>query len=138
MSTGPQTEPVVRHRDERGDLVKIWPRAVAGEVYAVELRPGAPRGHHVHQRGGEWFMALVGRVVLVVVDVETGERWEHVLGPAPDGEHRVRVEPNQAHALWAVGDGPAWVVAIADFGYEDEVTVPHLVEAPGHLFAAQP
>ena len=113
------TEPVVRHVDERGALVKLWPAPVRGEVYAVELRPGHSRGHHLHRRGGESFAALTGEALLVVEDPASGARELHRLGPAGP---RVRVEPGLAHALWAADSGGAWVVAIADNEHADELT----------------
>lgn len=119
-----QSEPVPRLTDERGALVKCWPAAVTGEVYAVELRPGHPRGHHLHRHGGEWFLALRGRALLVVEDPATGARAEVELA-----DRRVRVEPGQAHALFAIG-GPALVLAIADCAHPLEGTEPWPVAPP--------
>lgn len=119
-----ESSPVVRHVDSRGALVKLWPGPVSGEVYAVELHPGHSRGHHLHRRGGESFMALVGAAVLVVEDPATGRRERHELCP---GGARVRVEPGLAHALWAAGNGVSWVIAVADLEHADEQTVPHRV-----------
>lgn len=122
-----QTEPLVSHHDARGALIKAWPAPVSGEVYVVELRPGHARGHHLHQRGGEWFVPLAGRALLVVEDPQSGDRAEVVL----DGL-RARVEAGQAHALAALDGAPAWVLAVADVEHSQEVTLPHPVrlEAP--------
>ena len=120
-----RSEPVVRHGDARGALIKCWPTAVEGEVYAVELRPGHPRGHHLHRHGGEWFLLLQGRALLVVEDPATGARAEVELG-----ERRVRVEPGQAHALYAL-NGPALVLAIADRAHPHEGTEAWPVAPPG-------
>ena len=117
-----QTEPLLRHRDERGDLVKVWTAPVGGEVYAVELRPGTSRGHHFHRRGGEWFVPLVGHCTLVVEDPVTRTRVSVRLEGV-----RARVEPGQAHALFAA-DTPAWVIAIADC--VDDETIPYPLAAP--------
>ncbi len=118
-----QTEPVVIHRDGRGALVKAWPGPVSGEVYAVELRPGHPRGHHLHVHGGEWFVPLVGAAILVAVDPATGEQAIVRLAGV-----RVRVEAGIAHALFA--EEPAWVLAIADREHTDEQTICYEVPAP--------
>ena len=120
-----QVEPVQRHADGRGVLIKAWPGPVAGEVYVVELRPGHPRGHHLHRHGGEWFVPLVGTAVLVVEDPRTGAREEVRL----DGV-RARVEPGLAHALFAAGDAPAWVLAVTDLLPEHDETVPFAVAGP--------
>jgi hypothetical protein len=116
---------VLRHEDARGALVKLWPAPVGGEVYAVELRPGEPRGHHLHRRGGEVFVPLIGECVVGLLDPESGEcRHLRLAG------ERLRVEPGVAHALWAVGPGPCWVVAIADVAHEHELTERVQVPAP--------
>lgn len=118
-----QVEPIEAKADARGSLYKLWPGPVSGEVYAVELDKGVSRGHHLHRRGGEWFMALTGRAILVVVDPESGEREVRTL----DGV-RVRVEPGLAHALFGVE--PALVLALADLRPEQDETAPWRVEAP--------
>lgn len=119
-----RTEPLVVHADARGALLKAWPGPVPGEVYVVELHPGHPRGHHLHRHGGEWFVPLHGRALLVAEDPATGARAEVLL----DGL-RARVEPGQAHALYAVG-GPALVLAVADVAHPDEGTEPWPLAAP--------
>ena len=118
-----RTEPVLSHEDHRGALRKLWPGPVTGEVYAVELRPGSSRGHHLHTRGGEWFVALSGAPVLVVVDPTTGARERVSLVGL-----RARVEPGLAHALYA--EAPALVLALADLRPEDDETHPWLVALP--------
>jgi len=119
-----RSEAVQRHEGPRGALIKCWPAAVEGEVYAVELRPGHPRGHHLHRHSGEWFLLLQGRALLVVEDPATGARAEVALA-----DRRVRVEPGQAHALFAL-DGPALVLAIADRAHPHEGTEPWPVGPP--------
>ncbi|MFM2248865.1 MAG: hypothetical protein RL071_4940, partial [Pseudomonadota bacterium] len=47
-----ELSPLDRRTDARGALLKVLPHAVAGEVYAVELRPGLPRGEHLHRAAG--------------------------------------------------------------------------------------
>jgi len=122
-----RTEPLQIHADPRGDLVKAGPGPVAGEVYAVHLRPGQPRGHHLHRHGGEWFVVLQGRALLVVEDPATGARAELAL----DGL-RARVEAGQAHALYAIG-GPALVLALADRIHPEEGTEPWPLAPPAGL-----
>lgn len=122
-----RTEPLLAHEDARGRLLKCFPRSVPGEVYLVELRPGHPRGQHLHRHGGEWFLCLSGRAVLVVEDPGSGARVELVL----DGL-RARVEAGQAHGLWAL-DGPATVLALADVAYPEEGTEPWPLRPPAGL-----
>lgn len=124
----PAVRPLPVRRDARGVLVKAWPAAVAGEVYAVEIRPGASRGHHLHRRGGEWFVPLGGRAVLVVADPADGRRWEIPLAGV-----RAWVPAGLAHAIFALGEAPAWVLAVADRRPDDDETVPHPLDPPGDL-----
>lgn len=119
------TEPVVIHRDARGALIKAWPAPIEGEAYAVELRPGHPRGHHYHRHGGEWFVALQGAAILVAEDPQTQARVVVRL----DGL-RARVEAGIAHALFAAEGTSALVLAIADREWAAEETTPYQVSPP--------
>ncbi len=119
-----RTEAITRFVDARGALIKAWPGPVAGEVYAVELLPGHPRGHHFHRHGGEWFLALAGRPVLVTENPDGSDRRIQRL----DGV-RVFVPPGIVHALFA-DEGPALVLAIADRLPDDDVTLPHRLAPP--------
>ena len=118
-----QVEPIDARRDARGALLKLLPGPVSGEVYAVELDKGVSRGHHLHARGGEWFMAVSGRALLVVVDPASGTRAEVMLHGV-----RARVEPGLAHAIF--GLEPALVLALADLLPQDDETLPYPVAAP--------
>ena len=125
MSLDIQTEPLTTHPDRRGRLFKAWPRAHAGEVYVVEILPGTSRGHHFHVHGGEWFVPLLGTCTLVVEDPKTHQR-----AVVPLNDIRARVEPGQAHALFAHGSEPALVLAVTDHLHADEETIAHPVAAP--------
>jgi mannose-6-phosphate isomerase-like protein (cupin superfamily) len=114
-------EPITVFADARGALLKVWPGRVDGEVYVVELRPGHPRGHHYHERGGEWFIPLSGSVCVTAM-LPGGEPERVTLSVG----QRVRVDAGVAHVLSAAG-GPALVAAIADNIHQDEVTIPYTV-----------
>lgn len=118
-----ERQTIATFADHRGALYKIWPGAVTGEVYAVELRPGHPRGHHVHAKGGEWFVSLQGTAWLVVEAPETRKR--HVVHLDKD---RVYVPAGIAHALFC--DAPALVLAIAEVHYNQESTTPYVLAPP--------
>ena len=125
MSLTIQTETLTTHVDPRGRLFKAWPHANSGEVYVVEILPGTSRGHHFHLHGGEWFVPLMGSCTLVVEDPQSQQRAVLLL----DGI-RARVEPGQAHALFAQGSEPVLVLAVADCSHADEETIAHPVAAP--------
>jgi oxalate decarboxylase/phosphoglucose isomerase-like protein (cupin superfamily) len=124
MSLETHTESLIVHKDDRGRLIKAWPRQVNGEVYVVEIRPGSSRGNHLHLHGGEWFIPIAGTPVLVVEDPETKQRVITVL----DGV-RARVEAGQAHAIFAT-KGPVLVMAVADLPHEQEVTQAYRISPP--------
>ena len=63
-----RVEPLTEFTDARGTLRKVHPAAVAGEVYVVTAEPGCSRGHHRHDRMGEWFVLLSGEGILGAVD----------------------------------------------------------------------
>ncbi len=111
-------EPVDRRDPPSGPLWKVLPGPVAGEVYAVALIPGKPRGDHLHTAGGEWFWAAAGRVRLRWACPQTGAHGTVEL----DGV-RAYVPAGVAHALEAV-DGPALALALADVAHPHEGTVP--------------
>ena len=120
-----QTQPVEQFDDARGALIRAWPQGVSGEVYVVELRPGAPRGNHLHRAGGEWFIALIGRPWLEVVDPASGARQRLSLRGL-----RARVPAGIAHALGVEDDGPAWVLAVTDRPHAALETQPFRVVEP--------
>jgi len=115
-------EPLTQHGDARGELLKLHPAPVQGEVYAVVTRPGASRGHHLHHRMGEWFVAVSGRGELRAVDPSTGERQTVELQGV-----RVYVPPGIAHALHATGDEDLVVVAMAEHPHDPDDAHPHPV-----------
>ncbi|MBL8616062.1 MAG: NAD-dependent epimerase/dehydratase family protein [Deltaproteobacteria bacterium] len=112
--------PLDRHEDARGALLKALPHAITGEVYAVELRPGQPRGEHLHQAAGEWFCALSGAAWLLARAPGTGAEALVRL----DGHQRAFVPAGVAHALWAADGQPALVLAGADRAHPFEQTAP--------------
>ena len=115
-----QVEPLLRHSDARGTLMKALPHAISGEVYAVELRPGHPRGEHLHHASDEWFCALSGAAWLLA---KTPGAEDQILLRL-DGQQRVRVPAGVAHALWAADGQPALVLAGASRAHPHEQTQP--------------
>jgi len=114
-------ERVTTFADSRGELLKILPFPVTGEVYVVSLEPGASRGHHLHRRANEWFVGLEGNPTLVV-ETAAGRRLLPLQG------RRVRVPAGLAHALFATER--ALVACAMDHGHDPEDVVAHPVEAP--------
>ena len=118
-------EPIERHSDARGELLKLLPTAVPGEVYLVKAVPGASRGHHVHQHCGEWFALLSGQGLLRTICPETQAIQDVELQGV-----RVYVPAGWAHAIFNTGDDDLWVLAMADKPYDPSDSQPHPVPAP--------
>ncbi len=110
---GLRVEPLLSYADARGVLWKVHPDAVGGEVYAISIAPGTSRGHHRHQRCGEWFVGVAGGALLVV---ELNDRRVEV---ELEGV-RAYVPAGVSHALFGVGDEIALVIAMADRGDSNE------------------
>ncbi|MCB9761213.1 MAG: NAD-dependent epimerase/dehydratase family protein [Alphaproteobacteria bacterium] len=120
-----RVQPVRRVEDPRGALDKLWPGPVSGEVYRVTARPGQDRGHHLHRRMGEWFMALEGEGALGVADPDTGASlW------MPLGRERVYVPAGVAHALRNTGTTPFTALAVAERGYDPGDVASYRVPEP--------
>lgn len=118
-------ESVVIHADARGELCKVHPGPVSGEVYTVAIQPGGSRGHHFHEKMGEWFTALAGRGVVVAEHPKTGERTQADL----QGQ-RVYVPAGWAHALFNTGTKNLVVLACAEGTHDPTDVHPFLVGDP--------
>ena len=116
--------PLTVHADERGALLKAHPGEVAGEVYVITSAPGTSRGHHLHRRTTEIFVAVRGDCVVGLVDPETGEVEHRPL------RGRLEVGPGIAHALFNVGSDELVVVAAMDRPHDPEDVERHEVPAP--------
>ena len=72
-------------------------------IAAIELRDGAVRGNHYHDRKEEWLYVIIGEVSLLLVDVETQAR---ATVPLRAGDLAV-VHTGVAHAWKTVQPGLA-------------------------------
>lgn len=87
-----------------------------GDIYIVSAEPGEFRGGHYHNKTVEWFTLIVGSAVLILKDIQTGERKEielHDTYPIT-----VFVPQHIAHKFVNVGDVPFIVVAYTDCFYD--------------------
>ncbi|MDE1870246.1 MAG: WxcM-like domain-containing protein [Candidatus Micrarchaeota archaeon] len=106
--------------DARGEAVKIMTVAMTGwptrDIVSLLTNPGVIRGNHYHKVKEEAFVVVTGRVLVKMVDVETGERKEITL----DGKNRqlLFVHPYVAHTIKNIGDGPCWLVEMENADYD--------------------
>ena len=116
-------ERIATHGDDRGELQKLFPFCVTGEIYMVVTAPGEERGDHFHNHMGEWFTTLYGAGQLSVQLSVGGpvETIEMVLGM------RYFVPKGVAHKLTNTGSEDWAVLAGAERGYDPKDTVEHKI-----------
>lgn len=124
-----------RFEDERGFLHKVLsaseadagPRA--GEVYVTSARPGEAKGHHMHERMGEWFAVIEGRGQLWLADPATGRA--RAVDLRASRPQTVFVPPGVAHALVNRGRRKLVAVAWADREHDPADVHPFDIADPG-------
>lgn len=103
-------EKITVYRDARGWVFEPVDGAeipAFRNVHLVWTEPGAVRGNHFHERGGE--VVAVGGPTLVRV-LEQGEVRDHRV---PEGEFwRFTIPPGVPHALQNVGDAPVLMLGL--------------------------
>ncbi len=119
-----RVEPLTEFTDVRGTLRKVHPAPVGGEVYVVTAAPGCSRGHHRHDRMGEWFVLLSGEGILGAIDPEGQSHHLDLHGV------RVYVPAGWAHALFNTGDEAMLVVAMAERLHDPDDVSPVQVPPP--------
>ena len=116
--------------DERGAFIKCIDGREAhlppytGEVYTCRAGPGRLRGNHYHLAAAEWFTVVAGRAVLVLQDVDTGERLE--VSMDSERPETIRVPAGLAHVFLNPADSGRELVLVAysDRLYDPADTVP--------------
>lgn len=96
-----------KRRDRRGFLVDFLKRdevqgvdKTLGQIYFVTFEEKhAIRGNHYHTKKKEWFVAVKGKLKVVLEDIKTKERVEFILDGDNDEYERIYVTENIAHAF---------------------------------------
>lgn len=102
-----KTKKATRRRDNRGFLLDFLKRdelekadRTLGQIYLVTFeKKGVIRGNHYHKTKKEWFVAVRGKLKVVLENVETKERVKFILDGDSDDYTRVQVGKNIAHAF---------------------------------------
>jgi len=73
-----------RKSDERGWLIRSagWEESgcVFGQIHVSVAYPGKVRGNHYHTRKLEWFNVPMGKGLLRLKDLKTGEEKDIIMG----------------------------------------------------------
>lgn len=96
-----------KRRDKRGFLVDFLKLdelddqdKIFGQAYCVTFdAPSSVRGNHYHSGKKEWFVAVSGKLQVVLEDVRSGERVEFILNGDSDEYNRIEISENIAHAF---------------------------------------
>lgn len=71
-----------------------------GQAYCITFEtPRAVRGNHYHTGKKEWFVAIKGKLKVVLEDVKTKEHVEFILDGDSDEYKRIEINENIAHAF---------------------------------------
>jgi dTDP-4-dehydrorhamnose 3,5-epimerase-like enzyme len=86
----------------------FWSRPIPGDevravsnIHLVSLEPGSVRGNHYHESQTESICVIGGRVRLVALDEETGEKIDTILEGA--SAPVITIPPGIVHALKNIG-----------------------------------
>lgn len=96
-----------KHVDKRGFLVdflkgdEVLPvHKKLGQIYFVTFdRKNTIRGNHFHKKKDEWFVAVRGKLQVILEDIVTKERTDFIINGDTDSYQRVFVGRNIAHAF---------------------------------------
>lgn len=114
-----------KFEDERGFLIEFLKNSeldkeklTFGQIYLSIISPGTIRGNHYHKTKDEYFSVMSGKVLVILVDIVTGERVEFTLDSADEKITRLRVGANIAHAIENVCDTDVVLCAYTDKEYD--------------------
>ena len=107
-----KTKKATRRRDSRGFLLDFLKRdelekgdRTIGQIYLVTFeKKGVVRGNHFHKTKKEWFVAIKGKLKVVLENIKTKEKAEFVLNGDSDDYERVYVDKNIAHSFKSLSD----------------------------------
>lgn len=111
---GLEIVPLQVYNDERGWLSELLRsehplhKREFGQIHASTSHPNYVRGNHYHKRKYEWFCVIGGTGLLVLEDIETGERKEIIMGEK--NMVTVRIPPGVAHGIKNVGDSIMFLI----------------------------
>ena len=120
------------HTDSRGWLAEIFrPESVGstmnGQVTITAAHPGIVKANHYHKKLNEWYCVIGGKMLLILKDMETGEKKEIFL--SEDDLKILKITPGLAHGFKNIGDKMLVVLMYVDrpFNPNDTDTYPEIV-----------
>jgi len=117
-----------RKSDERGWLIEVLGGKSLdashefGQIHVSVAYPGKVRGNHYHTRKLEWFNVPMGKGLLRLKDLKTGEEKDIIMG---EGDLRtVHIPLGVIHAIKNIGETDMVLIVYANesFGPDDSDT----------------
>lgn len=97
----------IKRIDKRGFLVEFLKgdevapsQKKLGQIYFVTFeKKGMVRGNHYHKKKDEWFVAVRGRLKVVLEDIKSKQRCEFMIDGDTEEYKRVFIGRNVAHSF---------------------------------------
>lgn len=109
-----EVEGAKRWDEDKGEFVQVSYRQEIRHLAYFELKKGFSRGSHYHEEKEEFFYVISGRIRAAFLDVDTGEREEHLL----EKGQIINVKTRCAHMFYGVED--ACVIEFSPQVYDKE------------------
>lgn len=93
-------EGVKRWEEEKGEFVQIAYREEIRHLAWFTIRKGFWRGMHYHEKKQELFYVINGKIRAVFIDLDTGEREEHLL----EKGDKITLAPRLWHIFYGLED----------------------------------
>jgi len=104
-----------KYGDNRGELVENTLEAIvtgSKHFFVSRSRPGVTRANHYHKRKSEWFYVIQGTCKLIVKDLKTEKREEHLI--SYEDKVMINIGPNVAHAFKNIGNTEMILLALVN------------------------
>lgn len=127
-----ETKKLTKHVDSRGWLAEIFrpedvSKTMKGQITITTAHPDIVKANHYHKKMNEWYCVVKGKMLLVLKDVNTGEKKEIIL--SEENLSIIKIEPWLAHGFKNIGNDMLFVVMYIDrpFDPNDTDTFPEVV-----------
>ncbi len=103
-------------RSENGFLIELFKDGDKTVVYLTCAKPGAFKGYHLHRVRGARYVAVKGKMKIILIKPGTKEREEYILDSGKP--QRLFIPKDIATGLENVGEEEAWLINYPDPPYD--------------------
>lgn len=101
---------------ENGFLIELYKDGEKTEVYLTATKPGSFKGYHLHRVRAARYVAIKGKIKVILYKPGTKEKEEHILDSA--NPQRLFIPKGIATGLENIGDEEAWLINYPDPPYD--------------------